>query len=177
MKQYVIFSLMVVTFLLSSISASAVDGYKDLKFGATKAVILKNSGYSFLKSSVDQPGVEMYSCVDFKFGNKIVEAAALFVNNKFLRFVIVVPIDQIQGIVANLQEKYGAASSSSPQASFQAVDTHPNTEAFLAFDNNTIYLKISSDSNLIQSALLIYTSPDYDKHILATQKAGFAGDL
>ncbi len=177
MRGHIVFSFVIAAFLLVGTSSSAVDGYKDLKFGTAKAEILKKSEYNFIKAPIDQTGVEMYSCQNFKFGNKIVEAAAFFIDDSFLRFVIVLPIDQIQGILASLNEKYGAVSSSSPQEAFAAVDTYPNTEAFLAFDNDTIYVKISSDANRKQTAMLLYTSPDYDKGLLKIQQTGFEGDL
>lgn len=158
-------------------SAWAVDGYKDLLFGSAKSDILNKPGYTFVKSEIDQPGVEFYGCTDFKFGNQIVEAGACFVDGKFLRFIIVVPVDQVTGILDGLKNKYGSASSSSPKEAFEAVDAFPNSEAFLAFDNDTVYLKISSDARKQQSAILIYTSPEYDQHLVKMQRQGVENDL
>jgi hypothetical protein len=177
MKSRVMFLFLIGGILLFNMPLLAVDGYKDLKFGTTKSEILKKSGYNFIKTPVEQPGVEMYGCQNFTFGNRKVEAAAFFIDNKFLRFVIVAPLDQVQGIVSSLVEKYGPASSSSPEEAFPAVDNFPNREAFLAFDEDTVFFKITSDANREQTALLIYTSPLYDQHLLRLQKAGFKDDL
>ena len=178
MRKIMVLYLLIVAFLLTSSFVFAVDGYKDLAFGTSKEQILKNSGYSMIKGSIEQSGVEFYSCNNFKFGNQVVEAGAFFIDEKFLRFVIVVPLDQLTGIIDGLGNKYGQASSASPKAALEAFDSRqPNTEAFIAFDTNTVYLKISVDESGIQSAILMYTSPEYDKSLLKLQQSEFGGDL
>lgn len=177
MKKIVSVLITILVILWSSSSVYAVDGYKDLLFGSQKSDILSKPGYSFVRSQIDQPGVEFYVCQNFKFGDRFVEAGALFVEDKFLRFIIEVPVEQARAVVDGLKSKYGPVSSSSSQAAFEAVDVYPNSEAFLAFDGDTVYFKLSSDNNKKQSAILIYTSPAYDQFLLATEQQGVANDL
>jgi len=155
----------------------AIDGYKDVKFGASKKVVLARKWCSFNKGDSGQAGVELYSCNDFQFVGQSVDAGALFINNKFLRFIITVPVDHVKGIVSGLTNKYGEPSSKSPQGDFAAVDRNPNRQAYLAFDRNTIIFQLMSDQSLNQSAILIYTSPEYEKSLIELQRKSAGNDL
>ena len=170
-----------VSAFLSSIFISplvlAVDGYKNLKFGMTNQQILESNICTLQKYDSGQVGVEYYGCEDFRFGGKSIEAGAFFIEGKFLRFAVVPSTDVAVGLVKGLIDKYGQASSSSTPQEFQAIDTQPNREAFMAFDNNTVYLKLMSDENYIQSAILLYTSPSYDSLLLKNQKESVSNDL
>lgn len=155
-------SIILLLLCIISTQSFAVDGYKSLKFGISQEKVLASNLCNFIPVNTGQIGVKGLSCFDFKFGGKTTEAVAFFINNKFLRFVIVPSIDVIEGLSQGLIKKYGAPSSMSTDKEFNAVDSSPNKEAFLAFDDNTIYLKIMSNQVNLQSALLIYTSPLYD---------------
>ncbi|MCP3943498.1 MAG: hypothetical protein GY710_18740 [Desulfobacteraceae bacterium] len=157
--------------------ATAVDGYKNLKFGMSIKQIIASNVCTLEKSESGQVGVEFYGCDDFMFGNEAVEAAVFFIDGKFLRFAIVPSVDVALSLVNGLAKKYGNPSSSSTQKEFEAIDTLPNREAFLAYDKNTIYLKLMSDENYIQSAILLYTSPDYDVLLLKNQQKSISNDL
>ena len=124
-----------------------------------------------------QVGVESLGCNDFKFGNRVVEAGAFFIDDKFLRFVIVPNIDDAMGIVKGLMKKYGNLSSSSTQKELQAVDSLPNQRAFLAFDSNTVIINLTSDENHIQTMLLVYTSPLYEVLLGKKQQQSVSDDL
>lgn len=155
----------------------AVDGYKNLKFGDSERKVLESGICAFQKTPSGMPGVDYFSCTDMQFGGHKVEAGAFFIGGKFLRLVIEPNIDTVQGLMQSLSQKYGPVSSSSSQESFTAVDTRPNTEAFLAFDNDTVYLNIYSDENNLQGAVLIYTSPQYDVNLLKMQSGSVEGDI
>ncbi|SHN92767.1 hypothetical protein BHECKSOX_1369 [Bathymodiolus heckerae thiotrophic gill symbiont] len=124
-----------------------------------------------------QAEVEYYGCDDFMFGGKAVEAGAFFIDGKFLRFAIVPSVDVAISLMEGLSKKYGSPSSSSTQKEFQSVDALPNREAFLAFDKNTVYLKLMSDENYVQSTILLYTSPSYDVLLLKNQQKSISSDL
>ena len=173
MKKY----LTSVMLFIISLSANAVDGYKDLKFGSTIDEIQSSKTCSFEPLTDYGTGVKALECSDFKFGEQNVEAAALFINNKFLRFVIDADVEYSEAIARQLTVKYGSPSSQSPQSDFDGVDRHPNRSAFIAFDNNTVYLEIDSDDNNTQSLMLIYTSPMYDKLLLKNQHQSISNDL
>ena len=86
-------------------------------------------------------------------------------------------VEYSEAIARQLTAKYGSPSSQSPQSDFDGVDRHPNRSAFIAFDNNTVYLEIDSDDNNTQSLMLIYTSPMYDKLLLKNQHQSISNDL
>ena len=155
----------------------AVDGYKKLKFGSSVKQILKNKPCSLSKLKMGDKLVTAYTCQDFIFGGKNVEAIAYFINGKFLRFGILVDTESTPALVQGLTEKYGVPSSSSGTQSFQVVDQRPNTEAFVAYDADTIYLKIMTDANMNQSVLLLYTSPKFDQIRQLKEKKSLQSDL
>jgi len=99
-----------------------------------------------------------------------------FINDRFLRMAIEVPIDDAIAVVEGLNSKY-EISSRSPQSTFDAVDIYPNQEAFLAFDRDTIVLKIASDEISNKTAMLLYTSPEFDKLLLESKKESLSDDL
>ena len=174
-KNIYCFVFLITVFIVQS--AIAAEGYKNLKFGMSKGEVLDDRICTLQEYESDQPGVESYFCDDLSFGGKTVEAGAFFINDEFLRFVIVPPVDVAIGLAKGLSEKYGSPSSSSSQKEFQAIDTLPNREAFIAFDGNTIFLKLMSNENYEQSALLIYTSKKYEVLLLENQKQSINNDL
>lgn len=156
------------TIVLLSLSSFtyAVDGYKNMKFGASKWQMIDSGLCEFQEAElINIEGFDSLVCGDFMLGQNAVEAAAFFINERFLRFVIEVPLDSAEGVMHGLIKKYGNASSSSSEQELLAVDKYPNRVAMLAFDNDTIILRLESDANNEQSAVLIYTSPKYDQLI------------
>lgn len=143
-----------------SMSAYAVDGYKNLKFGMSKDEVKKANLCSFKESPTDSS--DAWGCTDFKFANKKTMAFAYFIDNKFKRFGIVTDMDSAVGIAKGLQEKYGEASSSSTQEEFAAVDTTKGASAYLRFDNDTVYIQMVNSETTGIGVYLIYSSPDYD---------------
>ncbi|MBD5771003.1 hypothetical protein [Marinomonas colpomeniae] len=175
-RSYIISSLILGVLFISQ-TATAVDGYKDLKFGMSAKQIVASNVCTLQKYESGQIGVEYYGCDDFMFGGEAVEAGAFFIDDKFLRFAIAPSVDVALSLANGLSEKYGSPSSSSTQKEFQAVDALPNREAFLAYDKNTVYLKLMSDENYTQSAILLYTSPSYDILLLKKQDKSISNDL
>jgi hypothetical protein len=154
----------------------AIDGYKNFKFGMNEKEILKMNPCS-LQSETMQPHFTALQCTDFTFGGESVNGAFFFVDKELLRVAIFPSINKFTVILNQLKKKYGAPSSSSGQNSFKKLDQMPNQEAFLAFDKNTIYLKISSDETNIKSIILLYTSKKYDQKLLEQQQNSIEGDL
>lgn len=174
-SHYLTFLLLII--LSIPLSISAVDGYKNLKFGMTKNQILQCNVCSFTEANSGQVGVEYLSCPDFAFGDSFVTAGAFFINNEFLRFMIIPSVDMVSSLASGLINKYGPVSAQSTQYELEAVDKYPNKSAFLAFDNNTVILKVISDQNYIQNVLLLYTSLKYDVLLLKGQKRSIGNDL
>ncbi len=175
-SKYIVLSAFICSMSVTQIVA-AVDGYKNLKFGMTKDQIFASNICTLQKSESGQIGVEYYGCDDFMFGGEAVEAGAMFVDGKFLRFAIIPSVDVAVSLSTGLSNKYGSPSSRSTQKEFEAVDVFPNKKAFIAYDKNTIYLQLMSDESHILSAILLYTSPSYDVLLLKNQQRSIKGDL
>ena len=167
------------TFLVASILLTgnlyAVDGYKNFKFGISQKQLTKECSWTLTEIKMGN-GVTALGSEDFNFGDSKVAAFFYFIDDRFLRIAIEVPIDSAVAVAEGLNSKY-EISSRSPQSSFEAVDSHPNTEAFLAFDSDTIYLKFVSDETSNQTAMLLYTSPEFDTLLLRNQKESLSDDL
>jgi len=166
-------------FILFSICSSllAVDGYKELKFEMTKKQVQSTGLCSFEEYDSGIQGVEALVCFDFQFGGELVEAYAFFIHGYFLRLAIIPSLDVAISLGEGLKKKYGPPSASSDTREFEDVDRLPNREAFIAYDNNTVVLKIMSDENYYQSALLLYTSPKYDIRLSEFQQRSLGDDL
>ncbi|WP_444998436.1 hypothetical protein [Aliikangiella sp. IMCC44359] len=175
MKKYLVLAMGIVVLLGNS--AEAVEGYKNLKFGMSKEQVKNSNLCSFRSEDSGQVGVEFMGCEDLKFSNEVTMGAAFFINNKLLRFVILTSTDTALGLINALSNKYGNTSSQSSDEEFNAIDKFPNREAFMAFDNDTVYLKFVSNAVGDQSAMLIYTSPEYDKKLLQNQEESISHDL
>jgi hypothetical protein len=169
--------LLFLSLVIATSSAHAVEGYKELKFGISLNDVLESNICTLEENFSGQVGVQYYGCYDFPFSGTHVEAAAFFIDGKFLRFAIVPSIDIIQSLSAGLAKKYGPPSSMSTQAELQAVDKLPNRAAFIAFDSNTVYLRLMSDAYYSQTALLIYTDSRYDGSLMKKQKESMSSDL
>ena len=171
-KLFFIFALIIIY----SNNVYAVDGYKQFKFGIKKEQVVKQNP-CVLNEIPLEDGVVMLGCLDFPFGGGLTDASFFFINDVFLRIAINLPKDKAFAVIEGLSKKYGRPSSESSRVSFRAVDTTPNTEAFFAFDNDTVILKIVTDAGMNQAALLIYTSKDYDKNLIKIHKKSLVGDL
>lgn len=171
-----VFLLQFAVFFLPQV-VLAVDGYKDLKFGSDKKAVLGSGVCTFVEQESGQIGVEYYGCDDFLFGGSATEAGVFFINDEFLRFVVVPPVDVVESLVDSLISKYGPPVSSSSKEQFEAIDRFPNREAFMSFDDNTVYLRLMSQGDYSQVVLLIYTSPLYDTYLKQNQKRSLGGDL
>lgn len=158
-------------------SAHAVDGYKNLKFGMSKQEVIKLKPCTLFPGAGAPLGVENQQCVDFVFAGSRVTAAFFFVEEKLERVGFMLEKNQTLGLFESLTKKYGPPSSSSTQAQLNAVDTTPNSSGFVAFDNNTVYLRFMSDAAMRQSGVLIYTSPDYEEKVKAFQAAAADDDI
>jgi hypothetical protein len=163
--------------LIVSTNLFAVDGYKGLKFGITQKQVLAAKLCTFVPVNSGILGVDGLECNDFNLGGQIVKAYAFFINDKFLRLAIYPPIEVLTGLTNSLSTKYGEASSSSTKEEFEAVDNSPNKEAYLAFDKDTIILKIISNENNLQSALLLYNSPEYESSMDKKHEESLKNDL
>lgn len=158
-------------------TASAVDGYKNLKFGMSKQRVADAKVCSLYESDSGQVGVDSLECSDFEFGGSVVQAGLYFIEGELLRLAILVPADIAPGLIKGLTKKYGAPMTSSSQKEFEAIDVLPNRSAFIAFDKGTVVLKLMSHEDYSQSALLFYSSPRYDVLLVKKQQESIGADL
>ena len=173
MKRY----LLAVIAMLATSQALAVDGYKDMKFGMSKAEIVKMKPCAMYKGSGAPKGAESLECNDLKFGGNDVGAGFFFIDGKFERIGIMLDFDKALGVATSLRDKYGDPSSASTKKQISAIDTQPGATAFIAFDDDTIYLRMMTDESLNKAAILIYTSKDYDKKLVAKQASAIDSDI
>ena len=148
---------------------------KNFKFGISKAKLMKKSSLTLTESIIGDKVTALWS-ENFSFGGSKVMAFFYFIDDRFLRIAIEVPIDDALAVAEGLNSKY-EISSQSPPSTFDALDNHPSMEAFLAFDKDTIYLKFASDEISNQTAMLLYTSPEFDKLLLRNKKESLNDDL
>jgi hypothetical protein len=163
--------------LLQASLSHAVDGYKELHFGDSKQTVLESKLCTLTPRTSPIEGLEFYGCPDLKLGKDSLEAGVFFINNQFLRLSIVTPTEKSFLIAQGLTEKYGEPSSQSSPDGFVKLDSKPNSHAFLAFDHNTVFYRFSTNADMKRQALLIYTSPDYEKILLRKQLTGIHSDL
>jgi hypothetical protein len=174
MKSLVLRALLVITLIAPSVFA--VDGYKDFKFGMAAPDVEKAAKIPLTR--VEQGnGVTMYQGKNFPFGGHNVDIAFFFIDGKLLRVAFELPKDVAITILGSLKEKYGQPSSTSEQKTFDDVDNKPNTQAFIAFDHDTVVWRVVSDGSSQQTAMVIYTSLDYDKSLSQSQKKSMKEDL
>ena len=171
------FYVMIIFFIIIPTKVFAVNGYKNLMFGMNIQQVLNTNICSLHKQPINITGVTYYFCTDFVFANKTVYAAAFFVDNKLLRFAFSPPVDMTQTLTSKLIKKYGSTSSSSSAEEFNAVDKYPNRSAFLAFDHDTVFLKVQSNKFGKENIYLIYTSPEYDKILKQAQSKSIGNDI
>jgi hypothetical protein len=94
-----------------SASACATDGYRDMKFGASTAVLAQAN--CTMEEPEEAPVGKMYSCEDFTFASNKTEATLFFVNDKFIRIAIAIPDDDVAKTLETLKQQYGVAAHSS----------------------------------------------------------------
>ena len=159
-----------------SCQVQAVDGYKNVKFGASTKEVM-SSGLCSFSPADGIKGVTSLACEDLPFGGDKVAASAFFIGDQFLRLGIETDVDKAIGLRDSLLKKYGQPSSMSPAQYFSALDTTPNTQAFIAFDSDTVFIRLDTDQQMNQSAMLIYTDPRYEKQLNAHQANALSDDL
>ena len=170
-----LFTISLIALVLIAGNLYAVDGYKNFKFGISKKQLIKESSLALTESKLGDNVTALWT-ENFSFGSGKVMAFFYFIDDKFLRIAIEVPMDDAVAVVEGLNSKY-EISSRSPQSTFDAVDTYPNQEAFLTFDRDTIVLKFASDEISNKTAMLLYTSPEFDKLLIENKKESLNDDL
>lgn len=146
-------------------SAFAADGYRDMKFGESRARVLAQANCTTGEPE-EAPIGTMYACEDFSFASKQTEAVFFFANDKFIRIAIALPDEDVVKTVETLKKKYGLAAHST-QKEIESVDLAPNKSAYINFDNNHISLVMTSDEDGDSSATLVYDTED----MMAMQKS------
>ncbi|HHQ4915634.1 TPA: hypothetical protein ACSPZ8_000516 [Aeromonas hydrophila] len=160
-----------------SCQVQAVDGYKNVKFGASTKEVMESGLCSFSPVDYGIKGVTSLECDDLPFGGDKVSAAAFFIGDKFLRFAVESDVEKAVGLRDSLIKKYGKPSSMSPAQYFTAIDTTPNTEAFIAFDRDTVFMKLENDEQMKQSVTLLYTDKSYEKLLSSDESSALSEDL
>lgn len=175
MKQTAFLSICLIGIL--SQPALAVDGYKGVKFGASEDEFLSKRICSMTYEEEFAQDSRVYQCNDFKLGGIKTSAYAYFIDGKFLRLAIPLEWESMVSVGQGLANKYGLASSGSSKEELAAVDNNPNASAYIAFDNNTIFITMESDADSNKSSWLIYSDPSFSKLRESKLRASFSDDL
>ncbi len=176
MKNLIFTTLSLATLMVSS-CAFGVDGYKDLKFGMSKKQVFSKNICSFHEGESGLSGLDFYYCEDLPFGGKSAYAEIYFINDNLQRVLVTADPNSTEGLVTALRKKYGDVSSMSTQRELEDVDRYPNKSAFIAFDNNTVYIYFTSNENHNLDVFLLYTTPEYDVDIMMLQAKTLSDDL
>lgn len=152
MKKY----LLGIVLALTAAGAMAVDGYKEVKFGASYQAV-KASKICNLKETASRNAFSFYSCNDFSFNNEKTTATFEFINNKFYRVLIHTNLYP-EVLINSLTEKYGEPVS--PDNSKAKESLAKGNTVHVYFDNNTVILGVQL-VNGKPKTFLMYQSPDY----------------
>lgn len=153
---------LITLFLISYISTIyAVEGYKGLKFGISKEETIKSGICSFKEfpKNKSEPWFEKIRCLDLKLGNKDKFAVAIFVRDKFVRFVILIELSDIPDIVETSNELYGPLSSwyGSPENIYD-----PGNDTGIKYDNDTLIITVRTNKDSLIFPYLNYQIEGYD---------------
>ncbi|MCI4002147.1 hypothetical protein MRO73_06150 [Dickeya dianthicola] len=148
--------LLALALSLLSLAASAADGYKNLKFGASAAAIRQQANCS-LRGPEMIMGQTVYICPDFGFADKKTQAIFSFNSDKFNRLAISIALADVPSVVEGLKNKYGMTTP----LSANDVDTFmnkPNTRVTARFDKNNITLVFDNSTDNQKSIYLVYNA-------------------
>lgn len=157
--------------------AFAVDGYKGLRFGSSEKELMSHGLCTMTPGDGLVAGTSMYYCSDFNMGGNVTTAYAYFIDGQFLRLAVSLDWNSIGAIGKGLVSKYGPATSGSTQEQIAAVERTPNSSAYVAYDNDTVYINMESDANLNKYALLIYSDPSFNARLDGKRNDAFQSDL
>ncbi|WP_447871802.1 hypothetical protein [Serratia fonticola] len=155
-----LFSLGLLLLAVSS-SATAVDGYKGVKFGSNFNELKAAKMCSWKKLKDDVKGMSAYYCDDFKFIGEKSKASAFFINEKFERFAVVLG-ENTDVIFDSLLKKYGLPSFTPTDEEMKRYELLGGKMNF-KFDNDTVIVLFILDvAKKIVETELIYTSTKFD---------------
>jgi hypothetical protein len=155
--------LAVFVVLVFAVPAFAVSGYKDFKFGMSKSQVKKLTS-DCTNAEQFTGGMEALACSLNVGGQKRI-AFFYFPGGKLMRIGISYEAVEAKGLASALVDKYGPPSTPPNIEQLGLVDTMPNMSSDIAFDDDTVILRFTSDENMKQSILMIYTSPLYDSAV------------
>lgn len=168
-----------VSLIAVSFTSSAVDGYKNVKFG---------SGLDTLKAAKlcawrhfdenHEKGIDSYYCDNFNFSGVKTVAMSIFIKNSFERFSIVINDNiNVSALLSSLQQKYGKPSSSFTSEEFDSFQAHGGSLT-VKFDNDTVMLGMNHDPETKAYATqLVYSSPSYFEKLKEQQQKNMKDDL
>ncbi|OOC13742.1 hypothetical protein BM451_09720 [Dickeya dadantii] len=148
--------LLALTLSLLSLTASAADGYKNLKFGTSAATIRQQANCS-LRGPEMIMGQTVYTCPDFGFADKKTQAIFSFSSDKFNRLAISIALADVPSVVEGLKSKYGMTTP----LSASDVDTFmnkPNSRVTARFDKNNITLVFDNGIDNQKNIYLVYNA-------------------
>ncbi|HDT2145340.1 hypothetical protein [Kosakonia sacchari] len=160
-------------------AASAVDGYKGIKFGSDFNQ-LKAAKICTWKEYKDNKikGMQTYYCPDFKFSGATTLATAIFLNDSFERLSIMIHDTQdVVTLFESLSKKYGSPSSKFTADELKSVQENGGSVT-VKFDEDTVILSMNRDpATREESTMLLYSSPTYFDKLKQLEQKNMENDL
>ncbi len=154
----ILVALLALGCLLPGVAGAAVDGYKHLKFGASRGGGRGANFCAMVQGNTMAPGVEIISCDDFPFGGARRTAGFFLVNGAFRRLIIALPEAMEAELLDSLALKYGAPEATPPSGS--AVPSPVGMVLLAAFSDATVLVYRKPSGSL----LLAYTAAGYEQY-------------
>ena len=151
-------ALAVLSLATISSHSFAIDGFQNVKFGASKTEV--RNAYQKCQWQKDEDDL---FCPNFTLGAiKDTGAYFYFIDDKFERIAINIPNVNIDGIGQALSEKY---ILSSQPAQRELANPKPNNVYDFGFDKDTILIRYTYDNDMTEEIFLIYTTPDFNNKL------------
>lgn len=164
--------------MLVSISALALDGYREFKFGidSKKLTSMKKCSVSKLLSE-DETAI--YVCTDLIVGGKKSAAGFYFLHDKLARVTIIVgntESDFVTTLTA-LKEKYGPKYVAPNELEVQAFDIGRRSELYVEWEKENVSLSIKREMIGAIIVQVTYSVNDYNSIYEKIKSKAIKNDL
>ena len=150
-------TLAILSLATLSSQSFAVDGFQKLKFGASETEVRK--AYKQCHWEKDKQEDDELYCTNFSLGTiKNTDAVFYFIDGKFERVAIDIPVINLEGIIQALSEKYSLSSQPKEK---ELANPQPNNIYDFGFDKDTILIRYAYDNDMTEDIFLIYTTSDF----------------
>lgn len=149
-----------------------VTGYRNIKFGMSKAEVLKTK-ICTLRDSPPSPELTGVICEDFEFAERKTILSVYFMEDKAVRVAITVPEGNFVALIDSIVDKYGKPLPFNQKEMHKALDTK-GLDFWINWDVGVGVL-FSNAGKL--EMYLTYSVLDYSKRLNAIKKENLKDSL